>query len=86
MTSLPNATLDALDAGEYASLDGIPIHPPVRLAAGESVHLWWFIEAGVIEYQHAGTPRYRDGEVPRRALLTLLAARRLVLETFGVPR
>ena len=76
MIARTNATLVALNSGVYAQLDGIPIHPPVHLEAGERVELWWFIEAGVIEYQHAGTRRGFD-EVPRRQLLTLLSMRGL---------
>jgi hypothetical protein len=74
----PVATLIALKTGVYAQLRGIPIHPPLHMAAGDSVRMWWFIEGGVIEYQHAGTPRGFD-QVPRRQLLTLLAMRRLQL-------
>lgn len=57
--------------------------PRSSSTAGARVKLWWVIEGGVIEYQHAGTRWANDGAVPRRALLTLLSARRLLLETFG---
>ena len=81
----PVVELIAINAGVYAEHQGFPIFPPLELDAGDRVRLWWVIEGGVIEYQHAGTRWANDGAVPRRALLTLLSARRLLLETFGAP-
>ncbi len=33
------------------------VEPPVKLAAGESVELWWYIADGSCRYRHAGSPR-----------------------------
>ena len=35
----------------------VPVEPPVKLEAGQSVTLWWFIEAGELRYHHEGSPR-----------------------------
>jgi hypothetical protein len=34
----------------------VRVEPPVKLAAGESVTLWWFIEGGRLRYHHSGSP------------------------------
>lgn len=33
----------------------VPVEPPAKLEAGESIELWWFIEAGELRYHHAGS-------------------------------
>lgn len=35
----------------------VPVVPPVKLKKGESVELWWVIEAAELHYEHAGSPR-----------------------------
>lgn len=35
----------------------VPVSPPVELKKGQSVTLWWVIEAGELRYEHAGSPR-----------------------------
>lgn len=35
--------------------EGIPIFPPVCLGPGESVDVWWHIEAGELSYRHTGS-------------------------------
>lgn len=36
---------------------GIPVEPPVTLEGGQGIVLWWFMEAGVLRYHHAGSGR-----------------------------
>lgn len=35
----------------------VPVIPPVELKEGQSVELWWVIEAGELHYEHKGSPR-----------------------------
>lgn len=42
----------------HVGLDpGIPVDPPLELKGGQSVVLWWVMEAGKLRYCHAGSGR-----------------------------
>lgn len=34
---------------------GIPVEPPVKLEAGESIEIWWYIKGGELKYHHSGS-------------------------------
>jgi hypothetical protein len=41
------------------ALPGIPVDPPVKLEAGQSIEIWWVIVGGEIKYCHGGSrPAY----------------------------
>lgn len=39
------------------SYSGVPVRPPVELKKGETVELWWVVDAGEVRYEHAGSPK-----------------------------
>lgn len=39
------------------SYSGVPVRPPVALKKGQTVELWWVVDAGEIRYEHAGSPK-----------------------------
>jgi hypothetical protein len=53
----PKATYTAPWPLTLQSYSGVPVEPPVTLAEGETVELWWVIEAGELRYEHAGSPK-----------------------------
>jgi hypothetical protein len=50
----PKATFTARWPLTLKGYSGVPVHPPVALKEGETVELWWVIEAGEIRYGARG--------------------------------
>ena len=53
----PRASYTARWPLTLTSYSGVPVRPPVSLAAGETVELWWVVDAGEIRYEHGGSPK-----------------------------